>query len=127
MRPYKREVRVISLIKEIAADYFLRGAQFPELVVTEVRMSPDLRNATILFRLIETAEGQVGIEAATERLESARQGLVARMRKDLTLKVLPRLDFRYDKGLDHAERVNSILRELNLAATDTSAAGEDSD
>ena len=38
------------------------------------------------------------------------------LRGQLVIKQPPRLTFRYDKGLDHAARVDEILSEISYAS-----------
>ena len=94
-------------------DPALRGAN---ITVTEVRISPDLRNATVYVMPLAGANaGEV--VAGLRRGAAFLRGLVAR---DLTLRHVPNLVFALDQTFDQADRISALLaspavdRDLNL-------------
>ena len=75
------------------------------ITVTEVRISPDLRNATaFVMPLGGVNAGE--IVAALKRGAPFLKGLVAR---EVPLRRAPSLDFSLDGAFEHAERISSLL------------------
>jgi ribosome-binding factor A len=73
--------------------------------VTEVRMTPDLRNAVVYVKpLLGTDEDEV--------IKALRQNtayLQREVAKRLGLKFAPKLQFRGDESFDEAERIERLL------------------
>jgi ribosome-binding factor A len=108
--PTQRQLRVGEEIRHALSDIMLR-AEFrdPELAgrvitVTEVRISPDLRNATAFVLPLEgEAEPMV---VALNRASAYLRGQLARTVK---LKYLPTLHFVHDESFDEATRIDRIM------------------
>jgi ribosome-binding factor A len=104
-------------------DPALRGQSF---TVTEVRTSPDLRNATVFIMPL----GGVWDEEALRALNRASPFLRGEMGRDFHLKYLPRLTFARDESYDEADRIDRLLRSPEVARdleAAEPAAGEDED
>jgi ribosome-binding factor A len=83
-------------------DPVLRDAS---ITVAEVRISPDLRNATVY--VMPLAGGKVAeILSALKRSAPFLRGLVAR---DLALRYVPSLVFALDETFDQADRISALL------------------
>lgn len=75
------------------------------ITVTEVKVSPDLRNATVFVTpLVGEAET---IVPALQRAASYMRGQLAGAVK---LRHTPSLKFEYDGSFDQAERIGSVLQ-----------------
>jgi len=108
----QRQLRVGELIRHELADMLSRGDIHDPVIeghmitVPEVRMSPDLRLATIYVMPL----GGRDIEDVLEALErNARyvRGVVARR---VNLKFAPEIRFRADERFEEAERIEKLLR-----------------
>ena len=82
----------------------------PRLVLvtfTEVRMSPDLRNAHVFFSCL-------GDDAQRKRCEEGLVHAAGMLRRELgrrlPLRFVPALRFELDDTLQRAERINRLLR-----------------
>jgi ribosome-binding factor A len=103
--------KIESQIREIVgeevtalSDPRLRGL----VTVTDVRVSPDLANATVFYSVLSgenPTEAQQGLESAAGRLQAS---VGAQMR----LKRTPRLHFEPDPLVERATRIESALREV---------------
>jgi len=83
------------------------------ITVTEVRVSPDLKNATVfVMPLGGRAEAQA--LAALKRAQAYIRGLVAH---EVQLRHAPRLGFVLDTSFDNAVRIETILRDVAPGAT----------
>lgn len=108
----QRQLRVGEALRHALARVFERGAlRDPALTgvavtVTEVRVSPDLKQATAFVmplggeKLADVLAG-LGRSAGFLRREIA---------KDVKLRHAPELDFEADNRFDHASRIDALLR-----------------
>ena len=108
----QRQLRVGELIRHEVADMFSRGAIHDPVIeahmitVPEVRMSPDLRLATIYVMPLGGRDGNAVIEAL-DRNKRYLRGAIARR---VNLKFAPEIRFRIDERFEEAERIEKILR-----------------
>lgn len=96
------------------------------ITVTEVRMSPDLRNATVFVMPLAGANANQ-ILAALNHCAGFLRGLVGRQ---LALRNTPALAFALDHSFDEAERIHRLLSQPEVARDlqpETSAAEERKD
>jgi ribosome-binding factor A len=112
--PGQRQLRVGEELRHVLARLIERGAlRDPALnglpiTVTEVRVSPDLKNATAF---VVPLGGKGGAEAvkALNHAQAYLRGLVA---GEMRLRFVPRLAFALDTSFDNASRIERILGEL---------------
>jgi ribosome-binding factor A len=108
----QRQLRVGELIRHELAGMLVRGdihdpvIQTHMITVPEVRMSPDLRLATIYVMPLGGRDAEEVIEAL-ERNKRYVRGEVA---KRVNLKFAPEIRFRIDERFDEAERIEKLLR-----------------
>jgi ribosome-binding factor A len=108
----KRLDRVNQLIKEEVSNLLQRELKDPRLgfvTVTEVEVSKDLRQAKIFVSVLgDEAKWKSSLAA----LESAKGFVRNWLRQHLELRVTPELDFRPDHSLEHAARIQSLLKQV---------------
>ena len=105
-----RHERVEHLVAVELATLLQREAKDPRLAgvtISAVRMTADLREARVLFRILGDPAGLSAIERALAR---ATPFLRARVGRRLGLRVTPTLRFEYDTTPDAARRVDELLR-----------------
>jgi ribosome-binding factor A len=108
----QRQLRVGELIRHEFADMLSRGDIHDPVVeahlitVPEVRMSPDLRLATVYVMPLGGRD-QKDVVAALERNSRYIRGEIARR---VNLKFAPEIRFRVDERFDEAERIEKLLR-----------------
>jgi ribosome-binding factor A len=108
----QRQLRVGELIRHELADMLSRGDIHDPIVeahmitVPEVRMSPDLRLATIYVMPLGGRD-EKEVVAALERNKRYVRGEIARR---VNLKFAPEIRFRVDERFDEAERIEKLLR-----------------
>jgi ribosome-binding factor A len=76
------------------------------VTIPEVRMSPDLRLATVYVMPL----GGKDIEAVIEALDRNKRYLRGEIAHRVNLKFAPDLRFRADERFDEAERIEKLLR-----------------
>ena len=107
-----RQLRVGELIRHALADMLARGEMHDPVLegrmitVPEVRMSADLRLATIYIMPLGGRDGEEVLEAL-ERNKRYMRGEIARR---VNLKFAPDIRFRIDERFDEAERIEKLLR-----------------
>ena len=115
--PSQRQLRVGELVRHVLSDVLLRGeVRDPELqtasiTVTEVRMSPDLRLATVYFMPL----GGDATGRTRAALERSRAFLRARVAEAVDLKFAPDLRFAIDTSFEEANRVEALLHSPHVA------------
>jgi ribosome-binding factor A len=112
----KRLDRVNQLIKEEISLLLQRELKDPRLgfvSVTDVETSKDLRSAKVYVSVLGGDEEWKGSMAA---LASARGFVRHWLRQHLDLRVTPDLDFRPDRSMEHAARIQALLKDLDPAS-----------
>ena len=109
----QRQLRVGELVKQALGQIFSRGeAKVPyletrEITVTEVRMSPDLKNARAYVLPLGGKNTDETVTILTEFSYLVRKALS----KKLDVKFLPRVSFVSDKSFDYAEKIEKLIQE----------------
>src|SRR5271155_168307 len=107
-----RQLRVGELIRHALAELFARGEihdpvlEAHMITVPEVRMSPDLRLATIYIMPLGGRDAET-VLAALEENKRYMRGEISRR---VNLKFAPEIRFRIDERFDEAERIGKLLR-----------------
>jgi ribosome-binding factor A len=108
----KRLDRVNQLVKEEISTLLQRELKDPRLgfvSVTEVETSRDLRTAKVFVSVLGDEAQWTGSLAA---LTSARGFIRNWLRQHLDLRVTPELDFRPDRSMEHAAKIQALLRQV---------------
>jgi len=113
----QRQLRVGELVRHALADMLTRGdvhdpvLENHMITIPEVRMSPDLRLATIYLMPLGGRDANAVI-AAFERNRKFLRGEIAHR---VNLKFAPDIRFRIDERFAEAERIDSLLRSPEVA------------
>ena len=108
----QRQLRVGELVRHALAEMLTRGEVHDPVIeghlitVPEVRMTADLRLATIYVMPLGGRDGEA-VVAALERNKRYLRGVIARK---VNLKFAPDIRFRLDERFDEAERIEKLLR-----------------
>ena len=109
----QRQLRVGELIKQSLGQIFLRNeAKVPSLetqniTVTEVRMSPDLKNARAYVIPLGGKDTEKTVSILMEFSHHIRKVLS----KKVDMKFLPKVSFVSDKSFDYAEKIEKLIKE----------------
>lgn len=110
--PSQRALRAGELVRHALAEVLARGEVHDPVIEThlitvpEVRMSPDLRLATIYVMPLG-GHDEKDVLAALDRHKRYLRGEIARR---VNLKFAPEIRFRIDDRFDEAERIEKLLR-----------------
>lgn len=124
----QRQLRVGEELRHVLAQVLSRGElRDPDLVgrtitVTEVRISPDLKNATA-FIVPLGGEHKAEVLKALKRCSAFLRGAIGH---EVRLRVVPRLSFELDISFDHAQKIEEILHRPEVLQ-DIRPAGDEDD
>ena len=114
--PSQRQLRVGEEMRHALSE-ILRRAEFrdPDLVgqsitVTEVRVSPDLRNATAFVLPLGTEAAPV-----VKALNRASAFLRGQLSSAIHLRYMPSVNFVYDESFDEANKIDAIIHRSSVA------------
>ena len=109
----QRQLRVGEMIKQSLGQIFLREeAKVPaietkNITVTEVRMSPDLKNARAYVIPLGGKDTDKVVNVLTEFSHLVRKALS----KKIDMKFLPKVSFVSDKSFDYAEKIEKLIQK----------------
>ena len=109
----QRQLRVGELIKQSLGQIFQRDeAKVPSLdtkniTVTEVRMSPDLKNARAYVIPLGGKDSDKAVNILTEFSPRIRKVLS----KKVDMKFSPRVSFVSDKSFDYAAKIEKLIQK----------------
>ncbi len=112
--PSQRQLRVGELIRHSLSELLARGDIHDDVIaehvitISEVRMSPDLRLATIYVLPLGGKDADP-VLAALERNKRYIRGVVARA---VSLKFAPDIRFRKDESFESSQRIDRLLDSL---------------
>lgn len=116
--PTQRQLRVGEEIRHALAGIIAR-ADFrdPDLIdasisVSEVRVSPDLRNATVFVSDL----GGDNTDAVVDGLNRASGHVRHEYSRQSTTKYIPKFRFKRDESLDEALKINKLLQDPKVQA-----------
>lgn len=111
--PSVRLLRVGENVRHAIAAILARGeVQDPKLssasiTVSEARVSPDLRNATIFVMPLGGDPDGETVKALNKNSGFIR----GQMSKSLHMKYMPRLSFKLDESFDEASHIDALLKD----------------
>jgi ribosome-binding factor A len=109
--PSQRQLRVGELIRHALAEMLARGEIHDEVLashvvtIPEVRMSPDLRLATIYVLPL----GGGDVPAVLTALERNKRFIRGEVAQAVNLKFAPEIRFLADETFDEADRIDRLL------------------
>lgn len=115
--PTVRALRVGEQVRHILSEILARGDVHDDLLakhpvsVTEVRMSSDLRHATVFVKSLLGREE----EAILKALRTNTAWLQKSVAEKMTLKYAAKLKFLSDESFDEASHIDKLLRDPKVA------------
>jgi ribosome-binding factor A len=108
-----RTERVASLLKKEISTFLNREYRDPSygfMTVTDVQISPDLRNAKIYLSIMGSKDKK---DATLRMIESHKGEIRYFIGSHIRLKFTPSIQFFIDETLDHAERINQLIKQIH--------------
>ncbi|HEY0115577.1 MAG TPA: 30S ribosome-binding factor RbfA [Allosphingosinicella sp.] len=119
-QPETRSVRLLRVgeqVRHALSEVLMRGDVHDELLashlvsVTEVRMSPDLRHATVFVKPLLGSNEAAVIKA----LRTHTAYLQSEVARRVNTKYAAKLKFLPDESFDEGSRIDSLLRDPKVA------------
>jgi ribosome-binding factor A len=119
-QPETRSVRLLRVgeqVRHILSEVLMRGDVHDDVLashsvsVTEVRMSPDLRHATVFVKPLLGADEAAVIKA----LRTNTAYLQSQVAQRVNTKYAAKLKFLPDESFDEGSRIDSLLRDPKVA------------
>ena len=110
-----RPDRVADLVRAELSELLARRVNDPcvgFVTLTRVQMTPDLQHARVYFTTLGNNDQR---EQSRQALERATPFLRRQIGQRLTLKRTPALTFHFDESIEHQERVEQLLEELQIS------------
>ena len=123
----RRTERVASELQALLARLLREEVADPRIrlvTLTRLDVAPDLTNALVFWSALDTTD-PAELEACQQGLDSAAAFLRRRAARELTLKRMPEIRFRYDPSLAQGQRTLDLLRELEPQAPGTEGSADD--
>ena len=115
--PTVRALRVGEQVRHILSEILTRGDVHDDLLakhpvsVTEVRMSSDLRHATVFVKSLLGKEEEAILKALRTNTAWLQKSVAGKM----TLKYAAKLKFLSDESFDEASYIDKLLRDPKVA------------
>jgi ribosome-binding factor A len=115
--PSQRQLKVGELIRHALAEIFARGEIVDpalnrhSLTVPEVRMSPDLKLATVYVLTLGGGE----TEEAVAQLDKHKRYLRGVLARRVSMKFMPELRFKVDTSFAASARIDALLASPKVA------------
>ena len=118
--PEMRSVRLLKVgeqVRHVLADLLMRGEVHDEVLtahltsVTEVRMSPDLRHATVFVKPLLGADEEDVLKALRTHTAFFQREVAQRLK----LKYAAKLKFVSDESFDVAGKIDKLLADPKVA------------
>ena len=109
--PSQRQLRVGELVRHKLAEMLSRSEVHDDVIashvvtIPEVRLSPDLKLATVYVVTL----GDTGTDAVIEALNRNKKYIRGEVARTVNLKFAPDLRFRRDETFDEASRIDALL------------------
>ena len=118
--PEMRSVRLLKVgeqVRHVLSELLLRQEVHDDVLtahsvsVTEVRMSPDLRHATVFVKPLLGEDEEVVLKALRTNIAFFQRELAGRLK----LRFAAKLKFLGDESFDEAARIEALLRDPKVA------------
>ena len=118
--PETRSVRLLRVgeqVRHILSDILARGEVHDDVLtshvvsVTEVRMSPDLRHATVFVKPLLGKDEEAVIKALRTNTAYLQREVAGRMK----MKYAAKLKFLADESFDEGSHIDQLLRDPKVA------------
>ncbi len=122
-----RLLRVGEQVRHVLSDILQRGDVHDDVLashvvsVTEVRMSPDLRHATVFIKSLLGQDEEAVLKALRTNTAYLQREVATRIR----LKYAAKLKFLADESFDEGTHIDRLLRDPKVARDLEQPEGED--
>ena len=104
------KIKLSSILKKSSSNPLFEG-----VTIVDVKLSPDSAGAVVYFSVFDSSPPPHEI---TKALNSASGFFQSKLAATLRSRNTPRLTFKFDKGFDHASRIDEILSKIEIKEED---------
>ncbi len=111
---FKRSEKVAEAVHEFISELLIKGLKDPRIgfvTVTGVKVTDDLHLATVYFSVVGSDDEK---KSSEKGLNSAKGFIRKELGRNLRLRYIPDIIFKYDNSLDYGQRIETIIQEINL-------------
>lgn len=111
----QRQLKAGELVRRTLSEIFIRQSwrdpvlQSQSIIISEVRLSPDLKNARIYVQRPASQVSSTNAEDFIVALQRSRSLLRGRLGAALSMKVTPQLTFILDETIENAAHIETLL------------------
>lgn len=116
--PSTRQLKVGQEVKAILSDIFMRGEIYDpqtmkeiNITISEVKVSPDMRNATVYF--IPFGSKTQDTKSTMQALANVSGKLKGIIGRKMSIRNIPSLLFRIDNSFEEAKKINDLLSKID--------------
>lgn len=118
-----RRARLQAVIQEELSTVVpreVKDPRVPAVTFTSVEVSPDGSHATVLVSILGAPPAGAGEPEASRRMKACLEGLASasgflrrHLAKILTVRHIPSLTFKEDRGFENTMRVQELLQQIS--------------
>jgi ribosome-binding factor A len=120
--PTRRQIQVAEEIQQIISVLLQRELKDPRLgfvSITQVDVTQDLKYARVHVSVMGSEEEK---QQTMDALASGRGFIRREIASRMTIRQVPELQFKLDRGMEYSDRINRLLNEIKEAEAATGAA-----
>lgn len=113
----KRSDKIAEALHELISGLLIKGVKDPRIgfaTITAVKVTDDLRYATIYFTVIGEESEKKDTEVG---LNSAKGFIRKEVAKVLRLRFVPEIIFKYDESVEYGRHIDNLLNEVVAMTT----------
>jgi len=113
MKPFSRADRVGGQVQRALSDLLhkrIRDPRLKDATISEVKMSPDLKQAKIYYTVPDRENAR---SDALAGFKSASGFVKRTLARELGLRYMPDLKFFYDDSFDYGAKIDNLLKSLH--------------
>lgn len=114
--PSQRQLKVGEELRHLLSDIFMRGDFYDpdthkniEVTVSEVRISPDLKNATVYVIPLSGTTSDADKNKTVSSLQSFSSQIRRTVSKKIRMRHIPFFTFKLDDCFETASKINNLL------------------
>ena len=100
------KIKLAEILRKHVAD-----PKIEHVTIVDLKLSPDSMSATVFFALFGVEQGDIA--SVTKSLNAAAGFMQKKLATHLKSRNTPKLNFVYDRGFDHANKIEDIIQTIH--------------
>ena len=113
MLPYKRAVRIASLIKRVVSEFMQSEMDAEDvglITITGAKISDNLKNATINYSVYGSEEEK---NRAIQYMNGKVGAIRCQIGKEVKMRLTPEIIVRYDESIAQGSRIDELIQQIH--------------